>query len=166
VLQIYILAHSDTPQCRTPLHTRLFRLFVCHLMCVDMYEYVCMYVHMHIHLYSLSSIMTGSCHVCCVTHSLSCVLCVTQFAMCAVCHTVCHVCCVSHSLPWLFSPWQLCCNIHIKFLAINTQLFCTQTWYRFFTPCCSKYSLPNIQCIWLFKGNWSGGLILLSQLPI
>jgi hypothetical protein len=134
VLQIYTLAHSDTPQCRTPLHTRLLAL--CMSSYVYGYVWVCMHAHMHIHMYSLRSTMTGSCHVC-----------------------------WSQSLPWLFSPWQLC-NIHFKFLAISTQLFCTQTWYRLFTPCCSKYSSPNIQCIWLFKGNWSGGLILLSQLPI
>ena len=91
-------------------------------------------MHILIHMYSLSSTMTGYCHVC-----------------------------WPHSLPLLLPPWQLY-NIHYKFLAINTQLFCTQSWYYLFTPCCSKYNLPNIQCMWQFKGNRNGGLILLSYL--
>jgi hypothetical protein len=131
VLQIYMFVHSDTPKCRTPLHTSLVRLFVCHFICVDMYEYVYMWTYTCIHYIPLWQDLAT-----CVDHK------------------------VSH---YSLSPWELY-NVHFKFLAINTQLFCTPTWYCWFTPYCSKYILPKIQRTWQFKCNWSGGLILLSCL--
>jgi hypothetical protein len=133
--------------------------------------------------------LTGSCHVC-WPHSLPLLLPPWQdHAMCAD-HTFaititsltgsCHVC-WPHSLPLLLPPWQdhaMCADhtvCHYYYLPDSCTIFTLNSCHKHsailhlililpFTACCSKYSVPNIQFMWRFKGNWSGGLILLSYL--
>jgi len=76
-------------------------VILCVWICMSMY--VCMYVCTYAHTVVFIKFPYD--------RILPCVLCVTQFAMCAVCHTVCHVCCVSHSLPCVLCVTQFAMTV-------------------------------------------------------